>query len=91
METTPKETIGHTSLQGTKEASRAEVLASTRQFFAAIDQRNMNVPTENQTVPGEVQSRDDLEVLEVPTTTVATTTTVTTSPPDCKYDHTRYR
>ena len=45
VKTTPKEPISRVpkSFQGTKEASRAEVLASTRQFFAAIDQRNMNI------------------------------------------------
>ena len=49
VKTTPKEPILRVpkSLQGTKEASRAEVWASTRQFFAAIDQRNMNVPAGN--------------------------------------------
>ena len=36
------------SFQGTKETSRAEVLASTQQFFAAIDQRNLNIPMTNQ-------------------------------------------
>ena len=36
------------SLQGTKEESRTEALASTQQFFAAVDQRNMNVPAANQ-------------------------------------------
>ena len=80
IETTPKESTVPKSLQGTKEASRAEVLASTQQFFAAIGQRDMNVPMENQTTPVDVQSRDDLEVLEILTTTVAITTVITTSP-----------
>ena len=31
------------TLQGTKESNRAEALASTQQFFAAIDQRNMSI------------------------------------------------
>ena len=69
------------TLQGTKEASRAEALASTRQFFAAIDQRNMNIPAGNQVTPVEVRERDNIEVLEVTTTTVVTTTTSTTTPP----------
>ena len=69
------------TLQGTKEASRAEVLASTRQFFAAIDQRNMNIPAGNQVTPVEVRERDNIEVSNVPTTTVVTTTTFTTTPP----------
>ena len=34
VETTPKESTVPKSLQGTKEASRAELLASTQQFFA---------------------------------------------------------
>ena len=80
VETTPKESTVPKTLQGTKEASRAEVLASTQQFFAAIDQRNTNILTENQTALVDVQSRDDLEVLEVPTTTVAVTTVITPSP-----------
>ena len=69
------------SLQGAKEASRAEVLASTQQFFAAIDQRNMNVSAGNQVTSIDVHERESLEVLDVPTTTVVTTTTSTTTPP----------
>ena len=68
------------SLQGTKEASRAEALVSTRQFFAAVD-RNVNVPVGNQLTSIEVHGRDDIEVLDVPTTTVATTAASTTTPP----------
>ena len=68
------------SMQGTKEASRAEALASTRQFFAAVDRRNVSVPTGNQLTSIEVHERDNIEVLDVPTTTVATTTTSTTTP-----------
>ena len=80
VETTPKESTIPKSLQGTKEASRAEVLASTQQFFAAIDQRNMIVPTENQMTSEVVHDRGETEVLAVPTTTVVTTTTPTTPP-----------
>ena len=69
------------SIQGTKEASRAEALASTRQFFAAVDRRNVSVPTGNQLTSIEVHERDNVEVLDVSTTTVATTTTSTTTPP----------
>ena len=79
-ETIPKESKGPKSLQGTKEASRAEVLASTQQFYAAIDQRNMNVPMENQVTSVKVHDRGEIEVSEVPTTTVVTTTS-TTAPP----------
>ena len=82
VKTTPKEPISGVpkSLQGTKEASRAEALASTRQFFAAIDQRNMNVPAGNQVTPVEIHERDNKEVPDVPTTTVVTTTSMTTPP-----------
>ena len=69
------------SLQGTKEASRAEALASTCQFFAAVDRRNVNVPARNQLTSIEVCERDNIEVLDVPTTTVATTAASTTTPP----------
>ena len=80
VETTPKDSTVPKSLQGTKEASRAEVLASNQQFFAAIDQRNMNAPMGNQTTSVKVCDRDEIELTEVPTTTVVTTTTTTTPP-----------
>ena len=69
------------SLQGTKEASRAEALASTQQFFAAVDRRNINVPVRNQLTSIEVRERDNIEVPDVLTTTVATTAASTTTPP----------
>ena len=69
------------SLQGTKEASRAEALASTQQFFAAVDRRNVNVPARNQLTSIEVHERDNIEVPDVLTTTVATTAASTTTPP----------
>ena len=69
------------SLQGTKEANRAEALVSTQQFFAAVDRRNFNVPAGNQLTSIEVHERDNIEVLDVPTTTVATTAASTTTPP----------
>ena len=69
------------SIQGTKEASRAEALASTQQFFAAVDRRNVNVPAGNQLTSIEVHERDNIEVPDVPTTTVATTAASTTTPP----------
>ena len=50
------------SLQGTKEASRAEALVSTQQFFAVVDQRNMNVPARNQVTSVKVHERDNIEV-----------------------------
>ena len=69
-----------TSLQGTKEASRAEVLASTRQFFANIDQRNRNVSIGDQVTSVEVHEREHIEVPDVPTTTAIITTSTTTPP-----------
>ena len=69
------------SIQGTKEASRAEALASAQQFFAAVNRRNVSVPTGNQLTSIEVRERDNIEVLDVPTTTVATIAASTTTPP----------
>ena len=43
VKTIPRDPVISKSLQGTKEVSRAEVLGSTRQFFATLDQRNRNV------------------------------------------------
>ena len=60
-----------------KEASQAEVLASTRQFFATMDQRNINISDGDERTPIEIRGRDNVEILEVPTTTVVTTTTTT--------------
>ena len=68
------------SLQGTKEASRAEALASTWQFFAAVDRRNVNVPAGNQLTSTEIHERENIELPDVLTTTVATTATSTTTP-----------
>ena len=65
-----------------KEASQAEVLASTRQFFATIDQRNTNIPAGDQRTPTEVCARDNVEVSEVTTTTVVTTTISTPTSPN---------
>ena len=69
------------SIQGTKEASRAEALVSTQQFFAAVNRRNVNVPAETQVTSTEVPEGNTIEVPDVPTTTVATTTASTTTPP----------
>ena len=81
VETTPKETTVPKSLPGTKEASRAEVLASTRQFLATIDHRNTNVPTVDQTTVAEVHTRDQSELAEVPTTDIFPTTMTSITPP----------
>ena len=79
VETIPGEVTVPKSSQGTKETSRAEVLASTRQFFAAIDQKNSNIPTTDQQVTDHTQNRD-VEVREVPTTTIPITSFTITSP-----------
>ena len=75
VKTIPKDPVSGVpkSLQGTKEASRVEALASTRQFFAVVDQRNMNAPTRNQVTSIEVHERDNIEVPDILTTTVVTT------------------
>ena len=80
VKTIPKDSDIPKSLQGTKEASRAEVLASTRQFFATIDQRNRNVSIGDQVTTVEVHEGEHIEVPDVPTTTAITTTTTTTPP-----------
>ena len=68
MKTRPKETKSPTTLHGTKEKSQAEVLASTKQFFA-------NIPTEDQRTQSEVYVRDNDNVLRAPTMTIVTTST----------------
>ena len=81
VKTIPKEPISGVPkpLQGTKEASRVEVLASTQQFFAAVYQRNMSAPARNQVTSVEVHERDNIEIPNISTTTVVTTS-VTTPP-----------
>ena len=69
------------TIQGTKEASRAEALASTQQFFAAVDRGNVSIPTGNQLSSTGVQEGDSVEVPDIPTTIITTTTTSTTTPP----------
>ena len=81
VETIPKESAVPKSLPGTKEASRAEALASTRQFFATMNHRNINVPVGDQTTVAEVHERDAIGLTEVPTTSVVPTTTTSVNPP----------
>ena len=82
VKTIPKESERPTTLRGTKEACQAEVLASTRQFFAAMDQRNTNIPVGHQRTPTEDHVRNNIEVTEVLTTTIVTTTISTPTPPN---------
>ena len=64
-------------IQRTKEASREEAIASTQQFFAAVDRRNASVATGSPIASAEVHERDVIEVPDVPTTITTTTTTIT--------------
>ena len=69
------------TIWGTKEAGRAEALASTQQFFAAVDRGNVSIPTENQLASTGVHEGDSVEVPDIPTTIITTTSTSTTTPP----------
>ena len=71
VKTRPKKMEEPIVLHGTKEMSQAEVLASTRQFFA-------HVSDEIQRVSTDVIHRDDVNVSEMPATTIVTTTIVST-------------
>ena len=64
-------------IQRTKEASREEAIASTQQFFAAVDRRNASVATGDPIASVEICERDVVEVPDVPTTMITTTTTTT--------------
>ena len=58
----------------TKEVSREEAIASTQQFFAAVDRRNTNISTGSPTVISvEVHERDVTEVPDAATSTAVTT------------------
>ena len=82
VKTIPEDSERPTTLHGTKEASKAEVLASTRHFFAAKDQKNTNIPVRDQRTSTEVHVRDNIEVTEVLTTTIVTTTISTPTSPN---------
>ena len=57
-------------IQRTKEVSREEAIASTTQFFAAVDRSNANVSTGSPiVVPAELCERDVTKVHEVTTAT----------------------
>ena len=57
-----------------KEAGREEVIASTCQFFAAVDRRNTNISTVSPiVVSAEVHERNITEIPDAPTSTAATT------------------
>ena len=54
---------------------------TTQQFFAAVDQRNRNVPTENLVTPAEVCEGENIEAPNVSTSTVTSAITSITTPP----------
>ena len=57
-------------IQRTKEVSKEETIASTRQFFAAVDRRNTNITTGSPTgISAEVHERDVTEVPNARTST----------------------
>ena len=64
-------------IQRTKEASREEAIASTQQFFAAVDRRNASITAGSHIASTEAHERDVTEVPDVPTTTATTTPLVT--------------
>ena len=64
-------------IQRTREVSREEAIASTQQFFAAVDERNRNNSTRKPIgISPEVCERDDTEVPDVSTSVAATTPVV---------------
>ena len=76
VKTVPESTTGEIPrvIQRTKEVSRKEVIASTQQFFAAVDRRNTNIsPGCSTVISAEVCERDVTEVPNVPTSTATTT------------------
>ena len=64
-------------IQRTREASREDALASTRQFFATVDERNRNNSTRRSLeVSPEVCRRDDIDVPGTSASAVTTTPVV---------------
>ena len=60
-------------IQRTKEVSREEAIASTQQFFAAMDRRNTDISTGRPiVVSAEVHERNVTEVPDVPSPAAAT-------------------
>ena len=78
VKTVPKSSTRETPriIQRTKEASREEVIASTQQFFAAVDRRNASVTAGSHIASTEAPERDVTEVPDVPTNTTTTTPSV---------------
>ena len=79
VKTVPESTMREAPriIQRTKEANREEVIASTQQFFATVDQRNTDISTGSpMVVSAEVHERDVIETPNVPTSTTVTTPNV---------------
>ena len=79
VKTVPESSMREASriIQRKKEASREEVIASTQQFFAAVDRRNANIAAGSHIASTEVRKRDVIEVPDVPMPTATTTPPVT--------------
>ena len=76
MKTKPESTMREVPrvIQRTKEASKEEAIASTRQFFPTVDRRNTIITTGSPTqISAEVHKRDVTEVPNAPTSNAATT------------------
>ena len=76
VKTVPESTMRETPriIQRTKEVSREEAIASTQQFFAAVDQRNTGISTGSPiVVSAEVHEKDVIKTPNAPTSTAATT------------------
>ena len=66
----------HGRIQRTREASREDAIASTQQFFAAVNERNRSITTEGPIgISSEACDRNENDV-PVTSTSVVTTTTV---------------
>ena len=61
-------------IQRTREASREEAIASTQQFFAAVDERNRNNSTGRPIgVSSDVYGREDIDVHGASPSVITTT------------------
>ena len=76
VKTVPESTIKEAPriIQRTKEVSREEAIASTRKFFATVDQRNTDISTRSPiVVPAEVHERDVIKIPNPPASTAVAT------------------
>ena len=79
VKTVPKSSMREAPriIQRTKEASREEAIATTQQFFAAVERGNASVTDGRHIASAEVREREVIEVPDVPATTTTTTPPVT--------------